>query len=77
VGEIVNCNICDSPLEEDNGDIEGFFGICPVAFCVWCVASITDMVIQQCGFNDIEILEERIAELKEEESYESSVKNQG
>ena len=50
----------------------GNFGICPVAFCVWCVSSMTDMVIQLQGFNDIDMLEERIAELKEEENYEPS-----
>ena len=64
------CSICDSEIELDNGDIQGNFGICPVAFCVWCVSSMTDMVIQLQGFNDIDMLEERIAELKEEENYE-------
>ena len=58
------CNICDSPIEEDNGDVVGYFGICPVAFCVWCLSSMTDMVIQIHGFNEIETLEERIQELK-------------
>ena len=71
----MNCNICDSPLEEDNGDIKGYFGICPVGFCVWCMSSMTDMIIQTQGFNDIDTLQERIAELKEEENYESSIKN--
>ena len=60
------CNICDSPIEEDNGDVIGNFGICPVAFCVWCMSSMTDMVIQTQGFNDIDMLEERIKDLKEE-----------
>ena len=58
------CNICDSPIEEDNGDIVGSFGICPVAFCVWCLSSMTDMVIQLNGFNEIGTLEERIQDLK-------------
>ena len=60
------CNICNSPIEEDNGDIIGNFGICPVAFCVWCMSSMTDMVIQLNSFNDIETLEERIRELKDD-----------
>jgi len=72
MGQVMNCNICDSEIEEDNGDVIGSFGICPVAFCVWCVSSMTDMVIQLQGFNDIDMLEERIAELKEEENYEPS-----
>ncbi len=58
------CNICDSPIETDNGDIVGNFGISPVAFCVWCLSSMTDMVVQLNGFNDIETLEERIEDLK-------------
>ena len=60
------CNICDSEIEEDSGDIIGYFGICPVAFCVWCMSSMTDMVIQCQGFDDIDTLQERINDLKKE-----------
>ena len=60
------CSICDSEIELDNGDIQGNFGICPVAFCVWCLASLTDMMIQLNGFDDIDVLEERIKDLKED-----------
>tara|TARA_Y100000034_G_scaffold124118_1_gene171855 strand:+ start:424 stop:645 length:222 start_codon:yes stop_codon:yes gene_type:complete len=66
----MKCNICDSKIEEDNGDIVGSFGIYPVSFCVWCLSSMTDMVIQLQGFDDIDTLEERINELKEEQEYE-------
>ena len=59
------CNICDSPIEEDEG-IAGYFGICPVAFCCWCMSSMTDMVIQLNGFNEIETLEERIQDIKDD-----------
>ena len=64
------CNICNSEIEEDNGDVIGNFGILPVSFCVWCLSSITNMVIQLNGFDDIETLEEKISELKEEKEYE-------
>ena len=60
------CNICDSEIEEDNGDIVGQFGISPVAFCVWCVSSMTDMVVQLQGLDDIDTLKERISDLKDE-----------
>ena len=60
------CNICDSEIEEDNGDIVGNFGISPVSFCVWCVSSMTDMVIQMNGFDDIDMLQQRINDLREE-----------
>ena len=46
------CSICDSDIEEDNGDIIGYFGITPVAFCVWCFSSLTDMVMQLNGIED-------------------------
>ena len=61
------CSICDSEIELDNGDIQGNFGICPVAFCVWCMSSLTSMVIQLNGFDDIDMLEERIRMIKEDE----------
>ena len=60
------CNICDSEIDQDNGDIIGEFGICPVAFCVWCLSSMTDLVIQLQGFDDIDTLQERIGDLKNE-----------
>ena len=60
------CNICSTTIDEQAGDINGYFGILPVSFCVWCLSSMTDMVIQMNGFNDIDRLEERIIELKEE-----------
>ena len=60
------CNICDSEIEEDNGDVIGYFGMCPVAFCVWCMSSMTDMIIQCQGFDDTDTLKERIKELEED-----------
>jgi len=58
------CSICDSEIDEDAGDIKGYFGISTVAFCVWCYSSLTDMVIQLNGFDDIDTLKERIEEIK-------------
>ena len=60
----MKCTICDSEIETDNGDVVGYFGICNVAFCVWCLSSMTDMVIQLQGFNNIDTLKERIEYLK-------------
>ena len=68
----MNCNICNSEINQDNGDVIGNFGISPVAFCVWCLSSMTDMVIQLQGFDDIDTLEERINELKEDQEYDTS-----
>ena len=61
------CSICSSEIEEDNGDVVGSFGITSVAFCVWCLSSITDMVIQLNGFDDINTLKERIKDIEYEE----------
>ena len=63
MGLIDKCSICDSELEED--EVRGNFGITPVGFCVWCMSSITDMVIQLNGFNDTETLQQRIKDLEE------------
>ena len=67
----IKCNICDCNIDSEDGDIIGEFGICSVAFCVWCYSSMTDMVIQLNGFDDIDILQERIRELREEQGDES------
>ena len=61
------CSICSSKIEEDNGDVVGSFGITSVAFCVWCLSSITDMVIQLNGLDDVEILKERIKDIENEQ----------
>jgi len=48
-GAGLTCSICEGPVDlEDEGGIAGNFGLCPVAFCVWCYASIIDMVSQGC-----------------------------
>ena len=73
----MKCNICDTEIDEQAGDINGYFGICPVSFCVWCMSSMTDMVIQLNGFNDIEMLKERINELKEDQEYATSKQSKG
>jgi hypothetical protein len=52
------CDVCDSEINQDNGDI--------VAFCVWCLSSMHNMIIELHGYNQIEILEEKILELKNE-----------
>tara|TARA_R110000796_G_scaffold77902_1_gene174081 strand:+ start:400 stop:600 length:201 start_codon:yes stop_codon:yes gene_type:complete len=47
--ELLVCSVCQSPFDiEGEGGISGVFGICPVAFCVWCYTSMVDMVMQGC-----------------------------
>ena len=52
----LNCNICDSDIDQDNGDIIGYFGISPVAFCVWCYSSIISMTEGENMSKAIELL---------------------
>ena len=60
------CNTCGSPIDEEQGDVRGYFGILPMAFCTWCMASLTDMIVQLNGFDDIDMLKERIELLEDE-----------
>ena len=60
------CNICGSDIDEEVGDVIGYFGISPVSFCVWCISSMTDMVIQMQGLDDLETLKEKVRELEKE-----------
>jgi hypothetical protein len=66
----ITCSICNTEIDEDAGDTQGYLGMLPVAFCVWCMSSLTDMVIQIHGFDDIDILKEKIADI-EQDLYES------
>jgi uncharacterized protein (DUF983 family) len=46
------CNVCGSDYDEACGGVKGYFGILPVTFCEWCLASMVDMVRQFTGEND-------------------------
>ena len=60
------CCTCGTPIDEEAGDIRGYFGILPMAFCVWCMSSLTDMIVQLNGFDDIDTLKERIEAMEDE-----------
>jgi hypothetical protein len=46
VGTEHKCNVCQGDFTDDEGGIQGYFGILPVAFCPTCYASMCDMVGQ-------------------------------
>jgi hypothetical protein len=48
-GDVHKCSICTCEYSEEEGGIEGHFGILPVAFCPTCFSSLCDMVNQ---YND-------------------------
>tara|TARA_R110001599_G_scaffold331368_1_gene546100 strand:+ start:521 stop:694 length:174 start_codon:yes stop_codon:yes gene_type:complete len=37
------CSICASKFNMEEGGIDGYFGISPVTFCVWCLSSLAAM----------------------------------
>ena len=40
------CCVCGADYNEEEGGIQGYFGIMPVTFCCWCLSSTVDMVEQ-------------------------------
>jgi hypothetical protein len=53
VGNEHRCNVCACEFTDDEGGIQGYFGILPVSFCPTCYSCMVDMVTQ-----DLEIGEE-------------------
>ena len=43
------CNVCQCDFTDDEGGIQGYLGILPVAFCPTCFAGLCDMVEQLNG----------------------------
>ena len=46
VGTDHKCNVCQCDFTDDEGGVQGYFGILPVAFCPTCFASMCDMIDQ-------------------------------
>lgn len=46
VGTDHKCTVCQCDFTDDEGGIQGYLGILPVAFCPTCYAGIFDMVEQ-------------------------------
>ena len=81
VGSDHKCSVCQCDFTDDEGGIQGYLGIIPVAFCPTCYAGIFDMVeqleerewveltdeeIEQMGLNNyIKVVRETEAKLKE------------
>ena len=49
VGTDHQCNVCQCDFTDDEGGIQGYIGIIPVAFCPTCYSGICDMVEQLDG----------------------------
>lgn len=62
VGTDHKCNVCQCDFTDDEGGVQGYLGILPVAFCPTCFAGLCDMVEQLNdreweGLTDEEMLE--------------------
>ena len=49
VGTDHKCSVCQCDFTDDEGGIQGYIGIIPVAFCPTCYSGICDMVEQLDG----------------------------
>ncbi len=52
------CNVCSCEFTDDEGGIDGYFGILPVHFCPTCFSSMCDMAEQYLDISDTELTEE-------------------
>jgi hypothetical protein len=43
------CSVCSCDYTDDEGGVQGFFGMLPVSFCPTCFSCMCDMASQ---FND-------------------------
>jgi hypothetical protein len=46
VGTDHRCNVCSCMFTDDEGGIQGYFGMLPVAFCPTCLSCMLDMAGQ-------------------------------
>ena len=52
------CNVCSCEFTDDEGGIDGYFGILPVHFCPTCFSSMCDMAEQYLDISNTELTEE-------------------
>jgi hypothetical protein len=60
------CSVCSCTFTEDEGGVDGHFGMLPVAFCPTCFSCMIDMAEQYLDVGDMEFEPEEDEELSEE-----------
>jgi hypothetical protein len=60
------CNVCSCEFTDDEGGIDGYFGILPVHFCPTCFSSMCDMASQYLSPDDLSMLN-----VEQEETFEA------
>ena len=46
VGTDHKCNVCQCDFTDDEGGVQGYLGILPVAFCPFCLSGLFNMIGQ-------------------------------
>ena len=59
------CNVCSCDYSDDEGGVQGHFGMLPVSFCPTCFSSMCDMANQymETTPEEIEAMQEQIQNL--------------
>ena len=58
------CSVCQCDFTDDEGGIQGYIGIIPVAFCPTCYSGICDMVEQLDGREWEGLTDEEVTEIR-------------
>lgn len=53
------CSVCSCEFTDDEGGVDGHFGILPVAFCPTCFSCMIDMAEQYLDISETELTEEQ------------------
>ena len=53
------CSVCSCEFTEDEGGVDGHFGMLPVAFCPTCFSCMIDMAEQYLDIGDTELSDEQ------------------
>ena len=53
------CSVCSCEFTQDEGGVDGHFGILPVAFCPTCFSCMIDMAEQYLDISETELTEEQ------------------
>jgi hypothetical protein len=65
------CSVCSCSFTEDEGGVDGHFGMLPVAFCPTCFSCMIDMAEQYMDVGDMEFEEEEELSEEAEEVFEA------
>jgi uncharacterized protein (DUF983 family) len=61
------CTVCSCDYTDDEGGIQGYFGILPVSFCPTCSSSMMDMAQQMLTWQGIRMYNEDMELINGEE----------